>query len=96
MKRILLLITLSFCTLLLFACQAEEMTVLDNVSFISISDSDGLSYDVQLKDSDGIVVGNDFIHLENFTPGAKHKVELLYVPEDTETLELSLDYFAIK
>ena len=55
-----------------------------------------LSYDVQIKDSEGVVISNDFIYLENFTPGTKQKVELLYLPEDTESLELSLDYFAIK
>ena len=55
-----------------------------------------LSYDVQIKDSEGVVISNDFIYLENFTPGTKQKVELLYLPEDTESLELSLDHFAIK
>lgn len=43
MKKILLSLTLSFCALLLFACQsqAEEMTMLDDISSISISKSDG-------------------------------------------------------
>lgn len=36
-------LSLSFCALLLFACQSqeEEMTLLDNISSISISESDG-------------------------------------------------------
>ena len=57
---------------------------------------DSLQYDVQFKDSNGIVVGNDYIYLENFTPGSKQKVELTYLPEDTATFELSLDYFELK
>ncbi|MGD7024744.1 FxLYD domain-containing protein [Rossellomorea vietnamensis] len=57
---------------------------------------DSLQYDVQFKDSDGIVVGNDYIFLENFTPGTKQKVELTYLPEDTATFDLLLDYLALK
>ncbi len=57
---------------------------------------DTLQYDVQLKDSDGIVVGNEYIYLENFLPGTKQKVELTYLPEDTATFELSLDYLELK
>ena len=55
-----------------------------------------LDYDVQFKDSDGIVIDNDYIYLENFTPGTKQKVELTYLPEDTVTFELSLDYLTLK
>lgn len=68
-------------------------TIVENTSDFEF---EYLSYDVQVKDSEGVVISNDFIHLENFTPGTKQKVELLYLPEDTESLELSLDYFAIK
>lgn len=57
---------------------------------------DSIDYDVQFKDSDGIVVDNDYIYLENFTPGTKQKVELTYIPEDTATLELSLSYIDLK
>ncbi|MFD2923175.1 hypothetical protein [Halobacillus naozhouensis] len=43
MKKILLLLSLSFCVSLLFACQSQEkeMTLLDDISSISISKSDG-------------------------------------------------------
>ena len=43
MKKINLSLTLSFCALLLFACQSQdkEMTMLDEISSISISKSDG-------------------------------------------------------
>lgn len=68
-------------------------TIVENTSDFEF---ENLSYNVQIKDSEGVVISNDFIYLENFTPGTKQKVELLYLPEDTETLELSLDYFAIK
>lgn len=67
--------------------------IVENTSDIEF---ESLHYDVQLEDSDGIVVGNDYIFLENFTPGTKHKVELAYLPEDTETLELLLDYLTLK
>lgn len=43
MKKKILSLTLSFCALLLFACQSQEekMTMLDDISSISISESDG-------------------------------------------------------
>lgn len=67
--------------------------IVENTSDIEFA---SLSYDVQFKDSNGIVVGNDYISLENFTPGTKHKVELTYLPENTDTLELSLNYLELK
>ena len=67
--------------------------IVENTSDIEF---ESLSYDVQYKDSDGIVVGNDYINLENFTPGTKHKVELKYLPENTANFELSLDYLTLK
>lgn len=67
--------------------------IVENASDIEF---ETLQYDVQFKDSNGIVVGNDFIYLENFIPGTKHKVELTYLPESTATFELSLDYLALK
>ena len=67
--------------------------IVENTSDIEF---DSLQYDVQFKDSAGIVVGNDYIYLENFIPGTKHKVELTYLPESTATFELSLDYLALK
>ena len=51
---------------------------------------------MQFKDSEGIVVGNDYISLDNFTPGTKQKVELTYVPDEAKTIQLSLDYLDLK
>ncbi len=43
LKKILFILLLSFCTLLLFACQSQEkeMMMLDDISSISISKSSG-------------------------------------------------------
>lgn len=43
MKKIILSLTLSLCALILFACQSQEkeMTMLDDISSISISKSNG-------------------------------------------------------
>jgi hypothetical protein len=67
--------------------------IVENTSDIEF---ESLHYDVRYKDSDGIVVGNDYIYLENFTPGTKQKVELTYLPENTATFELSFDYLFLK
>lgn len=67
--------------------------IVENTSDIEF---DTLQYDVQFKDSDGIVVGNDYVYFKNFTPRTKQKVELTFISEDTATLELSLDYLALK
>ena len=74
----------------------------DDVTYTAIVENgsdlefDSILYDVQFKDSEGIVVGNDIIALENFTPGTKQKVKLSYVNEETKTIQLSLDYFELK
>lgn len=68
-------------------------TIIENNSDIEF---DSLQYDVQFLDGDGIVVGNDYINLDNFTPGTKQKVELIAAPEEAETLKLTLDYLALK
>lgn len=67
--------------------------IVENTSDIEF---ESLHYDVRYKDSEGIVVGNDYIYLENFTPGTKQKVELTYLPEDTATFELSFDFLLLK
>ncbi|WP_054955718.1 DUF4972 domain-containing protein [Paenibacillus dakarensis] len=63
--------------------------IVENTSDIEF---DSISYEVQYKDKDGIVVGNDSIYLENFSPGSKQKVELILAPEDTKTISISLDH----
>ncbi|MCT2347205.1 FxLYD domain-containing protein [Bacillales bacterium AN1005] len=67
--------------------------IVENTSDIEF---ESIHYDVQLKDSSGIVIGNEYIYLENFMPGTKQKVELTYLSEDTATLELSLNYLELK
>ena len=67
--------------------------IVENTSEIEF---DTIQYDVQFKDGDGVVVGNDYIFLENFTPGTKQKVELIFAPEEAETLAISLDYLVLK
>ena len=67
--------------------------IVENTSDIEFN---SLSYDVQYKDADGIVIGNDYINLENFTLGSKQKIELTYVPENTANLELTLNYLELK
>lgn len=68
-------------------------SIVENTSDIEFN---SLSYDVQYKDADGIVIGNDYINLENFTLGSKQKIELTYVPENTASLELMLNYLDLK
>ena len=47
--------------------------IVENTSDVEF---DSIFYDVQFKDAEGIVVGNDIVLLENFAPGIKQKVEL--------------------
>ena len=63
MKKLFLLLFLSFCTLTLFACQSqsEEMKLLGNISEISISESNGYGglnekYFVSINQAESIVV----------------------------------------
>ena len=67
--------------------------IVENTSDIEF---DSLQYDVQYIDSDGIVVGNDYISLQNFNPGTKQKIELSFVPEEAETLKITLDFISVK
>ncbi len=68
-------------------------SIVENTSDIEF---DSLQYDVQYLDSEGIVVDNDYIYFENFTPGTKQKVELTYAPEEATTLKLTLDYLSLE
>ena len=67
--------------------------IVENTSDIEF---DSIFYDVQFKDAEGIVVGNDIVLLENFAPGTKQKVELTLAPEETETLAITLDNLTLK
>ncbi|WP_462405815.1 hypothetical protein [Gracilibacillus sp. Marseille-QA3620] len=66
--------------------------IVENTSEIEF---ESIFYNVQYKDKDGIVVGNDNILLENFNPGTKQKVKLILAPEETETIGVSLDNISL-
>lgn len=67
--------------------------IVENTSDIEY---ESLQYDVQYKDVDGVVVGNDYIVLDNFAPGTKQKVELIFAPEEAATLAITLNYMSVK
>lgn len=52
-----------------------------------------LSYKVQYKDSDDVVVADDYIYLENFDPESKQKVELTPYKDGVETVVVTTDWF---
>lgn len=60
-------------------------------------DFESISYNVQYKDAEGIVIGNDWIYLSQFTKGQKQKVELSGVyDKEFETVLITLDNMYIK
>ncbi|WP_297638631.1 hypothetical protein [uncultured Clostridium sp.] len=67
-------------------------TILENTSDINF---ESISYNVQVKDKDGIVVDNSYLYLENFNKGNKQKVDFSTDKEDHEIL-VTLDYYNIK
>lgn len=52
-----------------------------------------LSYNVQYKDKDGVVIGNDTIYLENFNKNSKQKVKLSPFEEGVKDIVISTDWF---
>lgn len=52
-----------------------------------------LSYKVQYKDKDGVVIADDLIYLENFDKGSKQKVKLTPYEEGIESLIITTDWF---
>ena len=86
----LLSLSLSFCALLLFACQSqeEEMTLLDNISSISISESDGYggvkeNYFMTI-DEDAIL--SEFEKVFKKAEGRKQKVDVVKEKPDYDIL----------
>lgn len=67
--------------------------ILENTSKI---DFKTLSYKVQYKDAEGVVIGDDFIVLDNFAPGAKQKVELMPYKDGADSVVISTDWFETK
>lgn len=74
-----------------------------NVEYIVIIENNSevdfklVQYQVNYKDSEGVVVGNDWIYLENFDKNTKQKYTLYtYDIKDIESVVLTTDYFEIK
>lgn len=71
----------------------EFSTIVENTSDI---DFKNLSYNVQYKDKDGIVIGDDIIFLENFDAKSKQKVKLSPFEEGIESIVVTTDWFENK
>ena len=71
----------------------EFSTIVENTSDI---DFKNLSYNVQYKDKDGIVIGDDIIFLENFDAKSKQKVKLSPFEEGVESIVVTTDWFENK
>ena len=55
-----------------------------------------LSYNVQYKDKEGTVVGNDTIYLENFNKNSKQQIKLLPYEEGIEGISITTDWFEVQ
>lgn len=71
----------------------EYTTIVENTSDI---DFKNISYKVQYKDKDGVVVQDDYIFLENFEVGSKQKVKLTPYEDGTESIVVITDWFESK
>lgn len=67
--------------------------IVENTSDI---DFESISYNVQYKDKDGIVVDNGYLSLDNFTPGSKQKVELRAYTKEVESFNLTVSYINVR
>lgn len=71
----------------------EFTTIVENTSDI---DFESLSYKVQYKDKDGVVIQDDLIYLENFEVGAKQRVKLTPYEDGIENIVVTTDWFESK
>lgn len=71
----------------------EFSAIVENTSDINFNN---ISYKVQYKDKDGVVIEDDYIFLENFEVGAKQKVKLTPYEEGVESIVVITDYFETK
>lgn len=71
----------------------EFTSIVENTSDI---DFKTLSYKVQYKDKDGIVIADDIIFLENFAPASKQKVKLTPYEDGIESIIVTTDWFESK
>lgn len=68
-------------------------TIFENTSDI---DFKNISYQVQYKDKDGVVIGDDYVYLENFDSKSKQKIKLTPYEEGVESIVLTTDWFENK
>ena len=59
-------------------------------------DFKNITYQVQYKDKDGIVIGDDYVYLENFDSKSKQKIKLTPYEEGVESIVLTTDWFENK
>ncbi|MGL6108374.1 FxLYD domain-containing protein [Romboutsia sp.] len=71
----------------------EYTSVVENTSELEFT---SLSFKVQYKDADDVVIGDDIIYLENFAPGSKQKIKLTPFEEGVESVVISTDWFETK
>ena len=67
--------------------------IVENTSKI---DYKSVSYKVQYKDADGIVIGDDYVILDNFSPGAKQKLEMMPYKDGANSVVVTTDWFETK
>ena len=68
-------------------------SIVENTSDI---DFKNITYQVQYKDKDGIVIGDDYVYLENFDSKSKQKIKLTPYEEGVESIVLTTDWFENK
>lgn len=72
----------------------EFIAIVENTSEINFA---SIQFQVNYKDADGIVIGNDYISLENFDANTKQKVTLTtYGIDNIEKIVVTTNYFEIK
>lgn len=68
----------------------EFTTTVENTSDFNFKN---LSYNVQYKDEDGVVIGNDMIYIENFDKASKQKIKLSPFEEGIKDIVITTDWF---
>ncbi|MEN1970649.1 hypothetical protein WMZ97_21725 [Lentibacillus sp. N15] len=91
MKKILLLSLLSFCALFLFACQEKEMTLLDDISSISISKSGGYG---GVNDNYFTIIDQDTLtsRFQGILKNAEGKRKRVNVEKEMPDYDIVVDY----
>lgn len=69
------------------------VATVENTTDISFSN---ISYNVQYKDSEGVVTNTDYATINNFTPGQKQNITLYPFDENFDSIVLSTDFVTTK